>query len=143
MSRPDIRIVSASWPQDQAAIFLIRETVFVHEQSVSPELEWDGLDADSHHVLAIDANNIAVGTGRLLANGHIGRMAVLVDYRQLGIGSRLLLTLIDHAKKQSLTEVWLNAQVHASGFYLQHGFMTEGEEFLDAGIPHLKMRKII
>ena len=126
----------ASWERDQLALRGIRETVFMREQSVPLELEWDGRDARGLHVIAEDAAGAPIGTGRLLPDGHIGRMAVLQPWRGMGVGSALLAELVLYASERGLAEVVLNAQTHALGFYARFGFEAEGEEFLDAGIPH-------
>jgi len=128
----------AEWPADLEILRSLRQEVFIREQSVPAELEWDGLDAQSRHTLAI-ADGIPIGTGRLLPDGHIGRMAVLREWRGQGVGSALLASLMDIARELGMRRVLLNAQVHALSFYQRHGFEAEGEEFLDAGIPHRRM----
>jgi len=118
----------------------IRRVVFVEEQRVPAELELDGLDPECAHVLAEDARGEAIGTGRLLQDGRIGRMAVLATWRNRGIGTRLLHALMEAARAQGLHEVHLHAQQNARAFYERHGFMIEGEPYLEAGIPHIDMR---
>ncbi len=135
-----IEVRAARWPDDAALLGAVRRTVFVVEQHVPEALEWDGLDAAASHWLAV-ADGTAVGTVRLLADGHIGRMAVLAPWRGRGLGSRLLVAAIAGAAAQGLEEVFLHAQTHALGFYRRHGFVAEGEEFMDAGIPHYAMRR--
>jgi len=127
--------------RDEARLRQVRESVFVHEQAVPLELEWDGIDPDCVHVLAEDEQGRVFGTGRLLPDGHIGRMAVLREWRGHGAGSAMLLALIAIAAEQGMSEVVLNAQVQARDFYARHGFVAEGEVFLDAGIPHQRMRR--
>ena len=129
----------ANWQDDALALSTIRETVFIHEQQVPVELEGDGLDADCLHVLAADAAGNPIGTARLLPDGHIGRMAVLKAWRGRGVGSALLQLLLAEATKLKLERVVLNAQTYAAGFYAKFGFQAVGEEFRDAGIPHVKM----
>jgi predicted GNAT family N-acyltransferase len=135
------RVRRADWGRDRTQLRQIREAVFVVEQGVPLALEWDGIDAECAHVLAEDKDDVAVGTGRLLPDGHIGRMAVLQSWRHRGVGSALLLELMSIAKERGMREVVLNAQIQASAFYERHGFVAEGESFLDAGIPHLRMRR--
>ncbi len=135
------RVRHADWHQDQPALRRIREAVFVHEQRVPLELEWDGIDEQCAHAIAEDAYGAAIGTGRLLPDGHIGRMAVLQPWRGKGVGSALLGCLIELARQRGLREIVLNAQTQAVPFYAQHGFAIEGGEFFDAGIAHLCMRK--
>ena len=135
----DIRVEIADWKRDQASLRAIREAVFVFEQHVPSALEWDGIDFSCTHVLAYVNGNKPVGTGRLLPDGHIGRMAVLRSWRGLGIGSRLLQKLIEIAAAMDMKDIVLNAQTHAVRFYERHGFVAEGSEFDDAGIAHRRM----
>lgn len=135
------RVELTDWTITGPAIRAIRETVFIHEQRVPVELEWDGLDPSCAHVLAWNDRREAIGTARMQRNGTIGRMAVLKDWRGRGIGRALLQTLLDLALKQGLPRVTLSAQTHALGFYERAGFHVVGEPFIDAGIPHRKMVK--
>ena len=129
----------ANWQDDAPALRAIRETVFIREQKVPVELEWDECDATCLHTLATDTAGNPVGTARLLPDGHIGRMAVLKEWRGRGVGSALLRLLLDEARKRRLRQAVLNAQTYAAGFYEKFGFQAVGEEFMDAGIPHVKM----
>jgi predicted GNAT family N-acyltransferase len=133
-----ISIRPADWQVDREILKALREEVFVREQSVPAEMEWDEFDRQSHHVVAM-ADGIPIGTGRLLPDGHIGRMAVLRAWRGQGAGSTLLAALMEIARKLGMSRVMLNAQIQALPFYLRHGFHAEGEEFLDAGIAHRRM----
>jgi predicted GNAT family N-acyltransferase len=99
------------------------------------------MDAVSLHVVAYRGEQ-AIGTARLLPDGHIGRMAVRAGYRGAGVGSRLLRALMEEARMRGDRVVQLNAQTQAEAFYARHGFVREGEEFLDAGIPHIAMRHL-
>lgn len=137
---------TAHWPEDEAAIHRVREAVFVIEQGIDPALEWDGQDALCTHVLAeiVEAEKRdAVGTGRLMPSGKIGRMAVLENHRDQGIGGQILAALVEAARAQGLTEVYLHAQSHALAFYERNGFVAHGDEFQEAGIPHKKMSQRI
>jgi len=136
---PAFTIRPASWQQDQQALRTIREQVFMQEQNVPEELEWDGEDEAACHLLAEDAAGNPIGTARMLADGHIGRVAVLKQWRGHGVGMALMLTILKRAQKEGHREVFLDAQVEAIGFYRKLGFTTEGETFLDAGIPHRHM----
>ncbi|MBU3736718.1 MAG: GNAT family N-acetyltransferase [Methylobacterium sp.] len=131
--------MEARWETDAARLATIRRKVFIEEQGVSEALEWDGLDADAVHVLAL-AGDTPVGCGRLLASGKIGRMAVLPAWREKGIGSALLDRLLDLCRAQGLVRVSLAAQVTAIPFYQRAGFAVCSPEFDDAGIPHRKMQ---
>jgi predicted GNAT family N-acyltransferase len=135
------RVRIADWTRDHGALCAVREAVFVHEQNVPLALEWDAIDGECLHVLAEDLRGNPIGTGRLLPDGHIGRMAVLKAWRGRGVGSALLTMLLALAAARGLREVLLNAQTHAVEFYRKHGFAAEGEPFLDAGIPHRRMRR--
>jgi predicted GNAT family N-acyltransferase len=129
----------AHWPADEPAIRAVRDTVFVREQGVAAALEWDGQDATAYHVLAVDARGRAIGTGRLLASGRLGRMAVLAAWRGRGVGRALLVALIDVAHGAGRAHIHLSAQTRAVGFYARHGFAPVGGIYLDAGIPHQRM----
>jgi predicted GNAT family N-acyltransferase len=135
------RVELTDWTTTGSAIRAIRETVFIHEQGVPVELEWDGLDSACAHVLAWNNRGEAIGTARMQQNGTIGRMAVLKDWRGRGVGRALLQTLLDLATRRGLSRVTLSAQTHALGFYERAGFDVVGEPFIDAGIPHRKMVK--
>ena len=135
------RVELTDWATTGSAIRAIRETVFIHEQGVPVELEWDGLDSSCAHVLAWNDLGETIGTARMQPNGTIGRMAVLKDWRGRGVGRALLQTLLDLAVRQGLPRVTLSAQTHALGFYERAGFHVVGKPFMDAGIPHRKMVK--
>ncbi|MCW8845280.1 MAG: GNAT family N-acetyltransferase [Gammaproteobacteria bacterium] len=141
-----VQVRLARWPQDEPRIHAIRETVFVKEQGVPADLEWDGKDAGCLHVIAelLDgAKRDAVGTGRIMPNGKIGRMAVLGKYRGKGIGGQILAALVEAARARGQHDVYLHAQSHALAFYQRFGFEADGEEFQEAGIPHRKMHRQI
>lgn len=123
------------------ALRAVREPVFVQEQRVPLELEWDELDPVCVHVLARDADGAPIGTGRLTPERRIGRMAVLPAWRGRGVGDALLLALVEEAKRQRWPEVTLHAQVSALGFYAKHGFVPVGARFMEAGIEHQTMRR--
>ncbi len=129
----------AHWPQDSAALRLVREKVFVEEQHVPVKLEWDGLDPECLHLIAQDAEGNPIGTGRLLPDGHIGRMAVLQEWRGHGVGTALLLALMEAGRKRGFRKLILASQVRAMPFYEKQGFIAEGGVFDDAGIPHRHM----
>ena len=128
-----------SWHDGEPLLRSIREKVFIQEQSVPAELEWDGVDASCHHALALSANGEAVGCGRITPTGHIGRVAVLPEWRGKRIGTAILELLVDYARSQNYPRVELNAQVQAVMLYQKFGFETKGDVFMDANIPHLKM----
>jgi len=119
----------------------VRIEVFVIEQNVPAELEWDEGDEVSTHAVAYDEQGQPVATGRLLPDGHIGRMAVSQSLRGQGIGKQVLMALLDHARQDGHSELVLHAQTHAIPFYEQQGFVPEGEEFIEADMPHRLMRR--
>lgn len=121
----------------------IRETVFVQEQNVPIEEEWDALDPSCVHVIARALDGSPIGTGRLTPERKIGRMAVLPEWRGKGVGDALLLALIEQAQHRGWREVALNAQASAIDFYLRHGFVPYGERFHEAGIEHQSMRRAL
>ena len=133
----DIQVVQ--WPAHAVTLQAIRRTVFVVEQHVPEEEEWDDQDAVSQHLLAL-AHGVPVGTGRLLPDGHIGRMAVLKPWRGQGVGRALLAALLVIARRRGFIEAVLHAQTHALNFYKKQGFLESGPEFMEAGIPHCVMR---
>ncbi|MGX9417563.1 GNAT family N-acetyltransferase [Vibrio sp. RC27] len=118
----------------------IRQHVFCVEQGIDRELEFDGLDSTAIHVIA-SVNGQTVATGRMLSDGHIGRIAVLSEYRRLGIGSNIVLSLIDEATNNGYSSVYLGSQKHAIDFYVELGFTPVGEPFMEAGLEHLSMEK--
>ncbi|MBK1792871.1 GNAT family N-acetyltransferase [Persicirhabdus sediminis] len=135
---PQWKIQPASWLADHEQILAIRYEVFVDEQNVPVELEVDGRDACCHHVLAYSGHS-AIGTGRLLPDGHIGRVAVVKSARGQGVGQAIMLALIERASQLGMAEIHLNAQLSALEFYEKLGFVAHGETFIDAGIEHLAM----
>jgi len=134
-----LRIELGDWKAMRKWAEPIRLAVFVNEQKVPPEMELDAWDPGSVHAVAFDSN-AAVGTGRLLPDGHIGRMAVALGARGGGVGSALLRALMDEARRRGHRSTVLSAQTHAIGFYRRHGYEVDGNEYLDAGIPHVDMR---
>jgi predicted GNAT family N-acyltransferase len=134
----EIHIRVADWKTDHAALRRIREAVFIAEQAVPPELEWDADDATAVHFLALEGE-YPMGTARLLPDGHIGRVAVLKDWRGLKVGDKLIRAVITEAENRGLKQQKLSAQVHARAFYERFGFAVVSGEFLDAGIPHVDM----
>lgn len=134
-------IQSDDWARLVADAKPIREQVFIQEQHISPEDEWDAQDAIALHFVVYIAGQ-AVATARLLENHSIGRVAVLKSQRGLGLGRVLMQHIIQLARQQCRPEVKLSAQVHAIPFYQSLGFYVEGESYLDCGIPHVDMRLV-
>ena len=135
----DIVIKTVGFDNNFSEIEKIRTSVFVKEQNVPIELEWDEFDNDSTHIIAYYKNK-PVGTARLLNDGHIGRMAVLKAYRNRNIGKNMLKYILEIAQKRSINNVELSAQEHAFNFYKKYGFTVTSNVYMDAGIPHYTMR---
>jgi len=131
------------WADAADALRRIRYDVFVVEQRVPEVLEWDEADAESMHALASDAAGVPIGCARLLRDGHIGRVAVARDWRERGVGTALMLHLIDKARARGDAEVIVNAQVSAMPFYERHGFIASGDVFEEAGIAHRVMTRAL
>jgi len=131
----------ANWATDEPVLNPLRIAVFVEEQQVDRDQVWDGKDSQCTHVVArCSGDRSAIGTARISPEGKIGRMAVLPQWRGQGVGGALIVALIDQAKDRRLAQVYLHAQVNAIDFYQRHGFAAEGDEFMEAGIAHRKMR---
>jgi predicted GNAT family N-acyltransferase len=148
--------VVVSEVKDEAELFqalAIREVVFIEEQHVPAGFERDAEDARAFHILAF-AEGHAIGTGRLVALqqppkgetgrwGQIGRMAVLQAHRQLGVGKLLLEALEAEGRRQGMTGILLHAQLYAMGFYEHHRYAPVGPVFLEAGVEHVELRKLL
>ena len=140
---PDFTLRAADWARDQSHLKSIRYDVFCVEQNVPEDLEWDGIDGTCIHAIAEDREGRAIGCGRLLPDGHVGRMAVRREWRGKGVGSALLEHLVALAQARGDAKAMLNAQVHAIPFYARHGFVEAGERFDEAGIPHATMERVL
>lgn len=142
VTRPVVRV---ALPSDLPGARMVREEVFVRSQSVPPEVDRDGRDEDALHAVALVDGEV-VGTGRLLATedvGVIGRMAVLPRHRTAGIGAGLLATLERAAVHSGLSGVELHAQLTARGFYDRAGYRALGEVYVEAGLAHVTMAKVL
>jgi len=135
------RIELMNWEQAGPIAGPIRFGIFVGEQNVSPGIELDDKDPECLHAVAYDAEGKAIGTGRLLPDGHIGRMAVIKDWRRRGVGDAILEALVGEARKRGHAEVVVAAQLQAAEFYRNHGFVADGKVYQEAGILHEKMHK--
>jgi predicted GNAT family N-acyltransferase len=141
MNKEKIKVEQVKWCDSKKYLRHIRTVVFIEEQNVPEEMEWDEYDETSVHVIA-EMNNNYIATGRLLDTGQIGRMAVLTPYRNKGVGSALLEKLLQIAKSRNIKSIFLNSQIDAVDFYKKFDFEEVGGVFDDAGIPHIKMCKI-
>lgn len=154
---PSYEVRVADGPGDRQACFAVHKDVFVAEQKVPEDIEYDAYDADAVHVLAVREDGVPLGTGRLLhgaaaaakngdgdpAVGSLGRLAVTRDARGLGVGAALVRAVEEAARARGLDAVDLHAQTHALGFYERLGYKAYGPEFPDAGIPHRAMRRAL
>ena len=138
----DFTIETADWSneRDQAACRAVRETVFLQEQNVPVEDEWDSDDAVSRHAIARDSAGNPIGTGRLTPQRVISRMAVIKDWRGRQVGAAILDLLLQQARALNYPAVEMHAQSHAVPFYEKFGFARYGEEFLECGMKHFNMR---
>ena len=141
MPTPGFRIEVVDYAQAQDELRAVREPVFVQEQQVPLEEEWDALDPLCRHVIARDESGQPIGTGRLTPERKIGRMAVLRDWRGKGVGDALLSALMAQAWEMGWPAISLNAQVSAEPFYARHGFVPYGPGFEEAGIQHQAMHR--
>ncbi|MEV8550536.1 GNAT family N-acetyltransferase [Streptomyces glaucescens] len=151
---PSYAVRVAEEHADREACFTVRKQVFVAEQGVPEDIEYDAYDAGALHVLAVRADGVPLGTGRLLygvaaaertggdpAVGSLGRLAVVREARGLGVGAALVRVIEDTARARGLAAVDLHAQTQALGFYRRLGYEAYGPEYLEAGIPHQAMRR--
>ncbi len=138
-----VRIELLEWDKAQPIAGPIRFAIFVGEQNVPPGIELDDLDAKCLHAIAYDPDGRAIGTGRLLPDGRIGRMAVVKDWRRQGVGAEILEALVAEAARRGHAEVVLSAQLQAAEFYRSHGFVAEGKVYQEAGILHQAMRRML
>ena len=137
----NVRVHEVSWESHQTELRAVRNAVFIEEQNVPRELEWDGMDETSIHFIAETSDGDVIGTARLMPSGQIGRMAILISYRGHGIGRRMLEMAIQSAYRSGMKEVFLHAQSYALEFYLKAGFIPDGLEFEEAGSPHRSMTR--
>ncbi len=138
---PAIRIVLGTWERLRDDAYAVRHEVFVLEQAVPPEIELDDDDPVAVHAVAYGDDGTPVATGRLLPDGHIGRMAVRKAARGSGVGGQVLDALIAQGHGDGHRLLLLHAQTHARGFYEAHGFAAQGETFVEAGIEHIAMTR--
>ena len=137
----NLKVEIAKWIDDHTQLKNIREQVFIQEQKVTPELEWDGMDEKAIHFLVFN-DNAAIGCARAIVikdHMQLGRMAVLKEYRGQGIGSALIEKAMTTAKLNQLSAIYISAQCHAIDFYKKFGFEVKSDIYLDAEIPHRDM----
>jgi len=141
----EFTVRTADWDhdRDRADCEAVRTAVFVEEQRIPEHEEWDEHDDTSLHVIARDANGTPIGTGRLLRDGIIGRIAVVKEWRGRNVGDAIMHHLLAEARARGLKESVLHAQSYAIAFYERFGYVVEGHEFIEAGIPHRRMRLVL
>jgi predicted GNAT family N-acyltransferase len=139
MNISEFRVEPADYRVDFDGLRAVREEVFVIEQNISREVEFDSVDPDCYHFIARDSQHKPIGTARLTPDNKIGRMAVLHNWRNHGVGAALLLAVIEKARKLGSAEVTLNAQTAVLGYYEKFGFSKVGDIFIEANIPHQRM----
>ena len=142
MSSDNIEIHIASWQKERELLAKIRRHIFIEEQNVPEELEWDEHDDSSTHFFVTSGHQV-IAVARLKPDGQIGRMGVLPEYRRQGIGSKLLDFVLRLAASKNLARVYLHAQAQAISFYEKHGFIAQGDIFYEANIAHREMLKKI
>ena len=138
-----VQLHLGSWHDLQKLAAPLRTEVFVHEQQVPAELEWDEDDATALHCVAVNRMGMVLATGRLLQHApgvaRVGRMAVRKPMRGSDLGRRVLDALMDAARARGDTQMVLHAQCSAEGFYRRSGFAPHGAVFEEAGIAHIEM----
>jgi YbgC/YbaW family acyl-CoA thioester hydrolase len=144
-SMVDVRV--GSWRELEAAARPIRAEVFIGEQKIPADMEWDDADADAVHAVAFNRLGRALGTGRMLEHvpgvAKIGRMAVASSSRHGGVGRAVLDALVDAARARGDRQAVLHAQLGAAPFYERAGFVRRGPEFDEAGIAHVEMLRVL
>ncbi len=139
MDDSGVRIRETTWKRDRDRLKLVRQRVFVEEQGVPEEMEWDRHDSRCHHWLAEIPDTSPVGTVRMTPEGHVGRLSVLAEWRGHGIAHALMQALLERARRDGHRRLQLDAQLHAIGLYEKLGFVVHGQVFFDAGLPHRRM----
>jgi len=142
MPEHNVKVRIANWQTDRKSLAQIRRSVFIEEQNVPEELEWDEFDDLSIHFLVTQEDQ-PIACARLKHDGQIGRMAVLAKHRNQGAGSKLLQFVLQKAGDQKLKKVYLHSQLTAVPFYEKQGFIAAGDIFYEANIPHREMLKKI
>lgn len=140
MESPKNAIIVRFDEAHQEPIKEIRTAVFTIGQGIDGSLDLDGRDPEAIHVL-VRSGGMYVGTGRMLGDGHIGRLSVLEEYRGKGFGAEIVSTLVEEAKRLGMQRVFLGAQMHAVGFYRKLDFREYGQPFMEAGIEHIHMER--
>ncbi len=141
--KPMVEVRLGRWSDLGEAAHVIRKQVFIDEQKIPADMEWDSVDADCVHALACNRFGVPLATGRLHEHvpgvAKIGRMAVMASMRGSRVGRAVLDALVQHARDRGDREALLHAQCSAAPFYARAGFVSRGPVFEEAGIPHIEM----
>ncbi|EHU2376443.1 GNAT family N-acetyltransferase [Acinetobacter baumannii] len=132
------KVIAGDWEQLEKGAKYIREQVFIQEQGIEPEDEWDDFDSIAMHFMVYGKEQ-PIATARLLPQHSVGRVAVLMPYRKQGIGKILMQHIIEYARQHKLPYLKLSAQTYVTAFYEALGFKVQGEVYQDCGIPHIDM----
>lgn len=138
-----MNVLTSDWNSSKDQLTFVRKQVFIIEQGIPPEDEWDEHDKNAVHFVSFGTTAVPTGTCRLLQDGHIGRLAVLPAYRLRGYGDMLLQKAVQVAREMGIQKVFLDAQVEAQAFYEKHNFTTDGKVFLEATKLHIRMEREI
>jgi len=144
MNQIEVRL--ARMPEELTLVHRIRYLVFQLEQGVDPTTEFDGKDANAEHLLA-SISGKPVGTARIRfltpQTAKLERLAVLSEVRGLGIGRKIVENIVDFLSEKNVQVLLVHAQQQVQDYYLRFGFEPEGQVFEEAGIPHVKMKKLL
>ena len=138
-----MKVLTSDWNSSKDQITFVRKQVFIIEQGIDPEDEWDEHDEDAVHFVTFGTTAVPTGTCRLTEEGQLGRLAVLPAYRHQGYGEMLMARAIKVAREMGLRKVFLNAQVDSQQFYTKQNFRSDGKIFLEAGKMHVRMEREI
>uniref|UniRef100_A6W0E6 GCN5-related N-acetyltransferase n=1 Tax=Marinomonas sp. (strain MWYL1) TaxID=400668 RepID=A6W0E6_MARMS len=138
-----MKVLTSDWNSSKDQLTFVRKQVFIIEQGIDPQDEWDELDEDAVHFVSFGTTAVPTGTCRLTENGQIGRLAVLSAYRHQGYGEMLLIRAVKVAREMGIRKVFLHAQVDVQTFYEKQNFQTDGKVFLEAGKMHIRMERDI
>jgi len=139
----EVHVIPVTWESHRSELTKIRQTVFVEEQNIPEDVEFDAEDSVATHLLALDSTGTALGCARLLDSGLIGRVAVLDAARGKGLGKALMEAVVNEAQSRGLTKVFLHAQENAQAFYKKLDFVRAGGRFMEAGIAHVSMERVL
>lgn len=134
-----VEIIEGRWVDLELQLKQIRTEVFIEEQHVPTYIEWDALDADAIHLLALDEKNQPVGCARILKHGRVGRMAVAKPWRGSGLGKALIEKAVQICRRLNMPTINISSQTHAIKFYEKAGFVVTSEAYIDANIWHVDM----